>query len=490
MSLLDSLYCQPADRVAVRIGALDISYGRLLADVAAASAIFASQGVTPGSKLGLRAGTLRTGHSYANWVAHLAAIHLGAVHVSIMDQSSLAAANQAGMIDTIIGSDAALADAPAALKRIIFSCDPATPLTAATAPPDSSASAARLSMTSGTTGSPKFVRWDMPTIAARIGQAADVLPICPETIFYCLLHLSTAPGFRYPLAVWQAGGCMLLPDDPDVRVRDQALGQSTLIVTSPVQLAERVREFPDPWEDRDARTIVVLGGRLPSAVRDRALANACTTLLVGYGSTETGSVALGPAALIDRHGGATGFVREDVTVEIVDAARTPVPAGQPGVVRIKAKMMGSGYETPHGAQESSHFDGGYFYPGDIGRLYDDGLLAIEGRLSETLNIGGWKISAPELESRLSFLPGVDDLAACVMPLPEGDLLTIAVVTRDGIDLQPMAELIRAQLPDGRAFHMIRLQSIPRNAMGKIPRATIAGKLIEHYAANRPTVVNA
>ena len=92
MSLLDSLYSQPADRIAVRIGALDISYGRLIADVAAAAAQFADQGVTPDSKLGLRAGTLTTGHSYANWVAHLAAIHLGAAHVSIIDQSSLAAA--------------------------------------------------------------------------------------------------------------------------------------------------------------------------------------------------------------------------------------------------------------------------------------------------------------------------------------------------------------------------------------------------------------
>ena len=394
------------------------------------------------------------------------------------------------MIDTIVGPEAALADVPAALQRIVFDCDGAQPLTPTPAPPDCSASAIRLNMTSGTTGSPKFISWDGKMIEARVAQVADGLAIGSDTVLYPLLHIRTTAGFRYPLAVWRAGGCVLLPDDPDVCIRDQALGQSTLIPTSPVQLAERVRKFTDPWAGRDARTIIVLGGRLPPAIRDEALGHACANLLVGYGSTETGSIALGPANMIDRHGGAVGFVRDGVTVEIVDNARAPVTAGDPGVVRIRTKVMSPGYETTAPGTESSHFEGGYFYPGDIGRLFDDGLLAIEGRLSETLNIGGWKVSAPELESKLSFLPGVDDLAVCVMPLAEGDLLTIAVVTHDNVDLRPVAELIQSKLPKGRTFHLVRLQSIPRNAMGKIPRSMIAGKLTELYSPGKPNIVNA
>ena len=94
--------------------------------------------------------------------------------------------------------------------------------------------------------------------------------------------------------------------------------------------------FPDEWPGRAGRTIVVLGGRLPVAVRDAALATACAPLLISYGSTETGSIALGDQQLIDRHPGAVGFVRDGVSVEIVDAARKPVAAGEPGLVRVKA----------------------------------------------------------------------------------------------------------------------------------------------------------
>lgn len=492
MAIIESLQAHPADRVAVRVGDLDISYARLLADVAAAAASLAAKGVGEGSRVGIRAGFLDTGHSYANWVAHLAAIHLGATHVSIVEQASLSAAIQAGMVDMVIGAQRRLDDVPAALERIVFDCDPKKPLAPPRdVPPGREAAAARVNLTSGTTGSPRFLSWDSAMIASRVDQVADGLPIGPETILYCLLHIRTTAGFRYPVAVWRAGGCVLLPDDPQPANRDRAaLGRSTLIPASPVQLGERLREFPEPWEGQDNRTIVVLGGRLPSAVRDAALAVACKTLLVGYGSTETGSIALGDSNVIDRHSGAVGMVREGVTVEIVDAARAPVAPGESGLVRIKAELMSGGYEAVAPGKETSHFHDGYFYPGDVGRLFGDGLLAIEGRLGDTFNVGGWKVNAADLEARLAFLPGVDDLAACVMQLAEGDLLTIAVVTRDNVDLKAVAARIQAKLPNGRTFHLVRIKSIPRNAMGKIPRAMIANKLTALYGASRKNIANA
>jgi acyl-CoA synthetase (AMP-forming)/AMP-acid ligase II len=171
-------------------------------------------------------------------------------------------------------------------------------------------------------------------------------------------------------------------------------------------------------------------------------------------------------------------------VEIVDSARRPVAAGEVGLVRLKTDLMSGGYDGIVPGHETTHFDGGYFYPGDSGRLFDDGLLAIEGRVGDTFNVGGWKVNAVELEAKLAFLPGVDDLAACVMQLVEGDLLTIAVVTADRVDLNDVANLIRDKLPAGRTFHLVRLRSIPRNAMGKIPRAMIAEKLTALYGASR------
>jgi acyl-CoA synthetase (AMP-forming)/AMP-acid ligase II len=491
MPIIAPIQQHAPDKVAIRIGTLKISYGRFLADVSAAAALLASKGISEDSKVGVRAGALSTGHSYANWVAHLALIHLGATHVSTVEPASVSAAHQAGMIDTMIASRGGLAEVPSALKQIEFDYDPRKPLaTPETIPPSRENEARRLNLTSGTTGTPKFLAWDADMIERRIGQVGDGLPLGSDTVLYPLLHMRTTAGFRYPLAVWQAGGCVLLPEDEDAAARDRAaLGPSTLIAASPVQLGERVRQFPGEWEGRDARTIIVLGGRLPSAVRAAALDQACATLLISYGATETGSIALGDSALIGRHAGAVGFVRDGVSVEIVDAAKQSVAPGRAGLLRIKADLMCAGYE---GIPEttSGPFSDGYFYPGDIGRLFDDGLLAIEGRINDTFNVGGWKVNAADLEARLAFLPGVDDLCACVMPLAEGDLLTIAVVCRDKVDLTEVASRIQAKLPRGRTFHLVRIKAIPRNAMGKIPRAMIANKLTALYGASRKNIANA
>ena len=491
MGIVSSLQAQPADRVAVRVGGIEIGYGRFAADVLAAAALLAAKGVGEGTKAGIRAGRVSNGHSYANWVAHLATLHLGAGHVSVVEPAAVGAAVQAGMIDVAIGPRGSMGDIPPALQRIEFDCDPAKPITApADAPSAADDRASRINLTSGTTGKPKFLIWDAAMIAARVAQVADGLPLGPGTILYPLLHVRTTAGFRYPLAVWLAGGSVLLPDDSDARPRDAAaLGDSTLIAASPVQLGERLRMFPDEWTGRAGRTIVVLGGRLPVAVRDSALAIACDRLLISYGATETGSIALGDSALIDRHAGAVGFVREGVTVEIVDQRKQPVPAGEPGIVRVRSDVMSHAYDGIASGKPGGQFDDGRFTPGDIGRLFADGLLAIEGRTGDTFNVGGWKVNAADLEAKLAFLPGVDDLAACVMPLAEGDLLTIAVVTRDKVDLKQVAERIRAKLPKGRTFHLVRINTIPRNAMGKIPRALIANKLTELYGASRQNLVN-
>ena len=497
MPIIATLGAHPPERIAVRVGSLDINYGRLVADVMAAATALAAKGVTDASRVGIRAGSVANGHSYASWIAHLALLHLGASHASVVDPASFAAALGAGIIDTAVGPREQLDQLPPSIKPIIFDCDPTRPLAASdSAPPGNEAAARRFNLTSGTTGKPKFVTWDARMIEARVAQVGATdgnggLALGDGTILYPLLHIRTTAGFRYPLAVWQAGGIVLLPGDSEPGARDRSsLGQSTLIAASPVQLGERVRLFPDEWAGRADRTVIVLGGRLPSAVRDAALGVACATLLISYGSTETGSIALGDSSLIDRHAGAVGYVRTGVTVDIVDAARQPVAAGEPGLVRIKADLVSSGYENAVPGKEGGHFDGGYFYPGDIGRLFDDGLLAIEGRINETFNVGGWKVNAAELEGKLAFLPGVDDLCACVMPLAEGDLLTFAVVTSDKVDLNAVAERIRGKLPKGRTFHLVRIRSIPRNAMGKIPRAMIADKLTALYGASRKNISNA
>ncbi|MDP1907927.1 MAG: hypothetical protein Q8K85_06475, partial [Hyphomicrobium sp.] len=155
MPLIATLAAHPPERIAVRVGPLDIAYGRLLADVMAAAAALEAKGVTVESRVGICAGSVTNGHSYGSWVAHLALLHLGAGHASAVDPASLAAALGAGMIDTAIGPRERLDQIPAAIRSIEFDCDPAKPAISSAAdptPPGNEAAARRFNLTSGTTG--------------------------------------------------------------------------------------------------------------------------------------------------------------------------------------------------------------------------------------------------------------------------------------------------------------------------------------------------
>lgn len=490
MGIIARIMRQAGERTAVQAGASAISFARLMADVDAAAAKFREEGIGSGSTVGIRAGSAENGHSYANWVAHLAVLKLGAAHVSMTDAPSIRASLQAGKVDRVIGTFESLIDVPVSVRRLQFHVDPAGPAEVVEAVANEEATARRLNLTSGTTGKPKFVAWDAEMIERRVEQVADQAVINAETRLFPLLHLRTTAGFRYPLAVWAAGGCVLLPQARKGLDRDRdAMPQANLMICSPPQLKERLAGISGPWPGRDERTIVLLGGRLPAMLRAAAIERACSRLLISYGATETGSIAVGDHDVIERHPGAVGFLRPGVEVEVVNADGDKLPAGESGLLRTRTPMMALGYEAGS-ASAGSHFRDGWFYPGDVGRLYDDGLLAIDGRAGDTLNLGGWKVSANDLEARVAEIPGVKDVCAVAVQLPEGDRLVFGVVCGDGLDLKALQERIHSMLARRRPFHLIRMPSIPRNAMGKVPRAQIASQLAAVYGAARENAANA
>lgn len=491
MGIIASIMARPSGRIAVRAGATAVSYARLAADVDVAAAKFGGQGIGKDTTVGIRAGTADNGHSYANWVAHLAVIKLGAAHVSMTDAPSIRASLQAGRVDVVIGNFESLIDVPLSVRRIEFHVDPAAPAEVADGGANEEGGAQRLNLTSGTTGKPKFIAWDADMIERRVDQITDESLINGDTRLFPLLHLRTTTGFRYPLAVWRAGGCVLLPQARKGFDRDrEALPLSNLITCSPPQLKERLAGVQGIWPGREERTILLLGGRLPAATREAALERACARLLISYGATETGSIAVGDHDVITRHPGAVGLLRPGVELEIVGPQGEPVPAGQPGLLRTRSGLMVSAYEEGSASTGGGHFRDGWFYPGDVGRLYEDGLLAIDGRAGDTLNLGGWKVNANDLEAKVAAMPGVLDVCAVTMQLDEGDMLTFGIVCDDRLDLPGLRASINAMLSKSRRFQVIRLPSIPRNAMGKIPRALIASQLAALYGARKKSAAHA
>ena len=128
------------------------------------------------------------------------------------------------------------------------------------------------------------------------------------------------------------------------------------------------------------------------------------------------------------------------------------------------------------------FRDGWFYPGDHGVLFEDGLLAIEGRTSEIVNISGRKFSLAELEIAFTKLPEVQEIGAVMLKTDAGDQLNFAVVCSASTDLNALAQQIALRMPVITKFKLVRVSDIPRNAMGKIVRHSLTKQLLRLFQA--------
>jgi len=477
-----------ASRAAVIIAGEEISYGRFAADIEGVVTWLIHQGVSAGQRVGI---FLR--QSYWGWVCNLAALRMGLIQATLTQKFREQVA-ETGLFDVALCESEGALGSEVARRVIVFSPQSMAPFAEQVgvaaperryADPQAEAGAKRLTLTSGTTGKPKVVSLNTDIQRSRVLFLQRCLRLTADTRLSSLMGKDTQAGFSYPLATWQAGGCVLLglPVPGSVKIGHLPHGQSNLLLVAPGRLPKLLSMDPNPWDGRAARKIIVAGGRLPIPVRDEALARACHQISIHYAATETGIITIGDVSLLDRHPGAVGFVVDGASIEIVDREGRPKPSGQEGIVRTRTSHMVLGYGGDSESKPDDVFRDGWFYPGDRGVLFEDGLLAITGRISETLNIGGRKISLLDLEAELVKLPEIKDACVIVLKLDAGDRLALAVVCDETVDLQALSQQITPRLPVRMQYSLIRVPKIPRNAMGKIPRNALAKRLSEFYQRN-------
>jgi acyl-coenzyme A synthetase/AMP-(fatty) acid ligase len=124
------------------------------------------------------------------------------------------------------------------------------------------------------------------------------------------------------------------------------------------------------------------------------------------------------------------------------------------------------------------FRDGWFYPGDLGRIEEDGLVVVTGRSADAVNIGGKKLSIADVENKLLANPALPDLCVIPVHLAAGDLLAIVVAAGEDQRGAPLQAEIGKAIPKGISFRIVRTPAIPRNEAGKVARQALARRLTE------------
>lgn len=477
-SILHHARCAP-HAIAVAFGSQEVSYGDFARDIERATRQLAAR--LP-DRSGLAMLTLS--HPYLHWVLTIALGRIGMCTVSSFDLSRTLG---------LVRPDVVFVDAHAEKPDSRFievdqewigrSGEELPPFVELEHRPDDPF---RLVLSSGTTGTAKKILLTHGLFQQRLQATALGSSLTgKDSRTLVLVGLDTAGGHLLPMTTWVIGGrvVMYLPgEDPYKTISGKGVNYAFL---APVQLDHLLRTMPAAaWPIPDL-TVSIGGGNLPRRLSEKARARLTTSLLIVYGSTEAGLLSFCHAGLADTIPGATGIVRPNVDLQIVDTDGKVLPHGEVGEVRCRSLDCVSGYldADANSAATEEIFRDGWFYPGDAGRLSSDGVLVIVGRTTDLMNLGGVKISPTEIEEALAGCPGVVDLAAFALE-QDGAIATpwVAVVKGPDYDQAALAGAFSKAFPRLPALKFVHADLIPRNGMGKVQRNLIREQLQRSLAA--------
>jgi long-chain acyl-CoA synthetase len=250
---------------------------------------------------------------------------------------------------------------------------------------------------SGTTGAPKFR-------AIRHGLLAATPPQDGGIQERSVIALIAPPGVRGTttiVAATLARGGTLVTGDFDLMVRSGVMR----IGGSPVQFARFLEGAPKPAKRIHSAE---MSGAAPAESLLERMLEYFEEVQNYYGTSEIGLVTQRTITSLPVDPANVGTLRPNYELMLVDAEDNPVPAGQEGIVRIRRTDRPlTGYIDPDEAAKRIYRDG-WFYPGDIGRLADNGDLYIVGRTDDRLNVGGVKVDAGRVDVIIQNIPGVRD----------------------------------------------------------------------------------
>jgi acyl-CoA synthetase (AMP-forming)/AMP-acid ligase II len=309
--------------------------------------------------------------------------------------------------------------------------------------------------TGGTTGMPKGVLWRQADIfvtalggqtQAQSGEEFDSIePIVERAVSgQAALRVLPSPPFMHGAAHWSAfhtfhmGGTVVLPREPRHLDPDDIWStvarekvQALLIVGDafgrPLLDALEARSY-----DLSSLSLLISGGAPLNASLKRRFVDAVPNLVIldAVGSSETGSQA---HHMSTRDSGvSTGTFRAGPNNVVVseDLSRVLQPGDPEMGWFARRGRVPLGYLSD-AAKTARTFPviGGvrYSIPGDRARMLADGTLELYGRDSVTINSGGEKIFAEEVEHALKLHPAIYDAVVVGRPSDRWGSEVVAIV---------------------------------------------------------------
>jgi acyl-CoA synthetase (AMP-forming)/AMP-acid ligase II len=338
-----------------------------------------------------------------------------------------------------------------------------------------------LSLSSGTTGSPKgplvthghtLSRLFIYTISLTFNEADRFIAATP-------LYFG---GARYMTMAYLFMGATVAIYPAPYQPEDLARAVDELKITALFlvpTLLRRLLEMPKASLPLfpGVRLLISSGSSLYPEERRRIMRELCPSFFNFYSSSEGGGVSVLRPEHPDAAAMSVGKVVFGAEVQIIDEHHKEVGPGVVGAIRYRGGCVADGYfRNPE--ESAIAFRDGWYYPGDLGKFDADGFLYLTGRAKDMIIRGGVNIYPAEIEQTLIAHSAVAEAAVVGWPSQErGEEVAAFVVCRASVTEQALIAHCRASLapykiPKGVFF----VDALPKSGLGKVLKPALVERL--------------
>lgn len=326
-----------------------------------------------------------------------------------------------------------------------------------------------LKLTSGTTATPRAIRFRSEQLLADCEQICDTMGITDVDLNFGVISISHSYGFSNlltPLLVRGVPMAVSRDRTPRAVLVDLARTGATVFPGMPLfyQAFCEMETVPDLTK---LRLCISAGAPLSHAIAKKFRDKFGLSIHSFYGASECGGICY------DRDGtsDAEGFVGQpmkNVTLEILD------PAAASSQIRVRSGAVAHGYFPQ---PDETKLGSGVFIPDDL-VAREGGGFRIVGRISDVINVAGKKVNPAEVEAHLLRFNGVRQAVVFGRPAAAGALrneeVAACIVADVDVRENDLLEFCRSGLSGWQVPKRIFIVgALPVNERGKVSRRELA-----------------